>query len=471
MTGALPWKKAHFIGIGGVGMSATAKLLQESGIEITGSDEEVYPPISTFLEQSKLSYKTPYLAENIPADADLIVIGKNAKLIAETNAEVAAAFQSGKTILSFPEVLAALSKEKETIVVAGSYGKSTSAALLSHCLLSAAKDPSYFIGAIPVAMQNAHIGSGGLFVLEGDEYPASNTDPRAKFLLMHPTHALITPLAHDHINVFPTPADYLAPFKELSSLLPQAGTLVICTEGALSKEFIADLGRPAITYGLTHGEYQARDIVWGEKTTFTITKDGKDIVTVETTQLGTHNIQNIVGVAAFVFSKGLVTPEQFVSAVSSFKGLIRRLDKKSEETSIPIYEGFGSSYEKAQSAIAAMKLHFPSKRLRMVFEPNTISWRARARLSQYDDVFLGAAKVYIFNPPHDGKETELSLEEIVSRVSTAGIEAVGCNTAEEVLNLLEADMTAEDCILLSSSGAMGGLVESIPRLAEKKFPK
>ena len=106
------WKKAHFIGIGGVGMSATAKLLKDSGVAVTGSDEEVYPPISDFLTQEGLPYQTPYQAENIPGDADLIVIGKNAKLVPETNAEVAAAYASGKKILSFPEVLAELSQRQ-----------------------------------------------------------------------------------------------------------------------------------------------------------------------------------------------------------------------------------------------------------------------------------------------------------------------------------------------------------------------
>ena len=156
--------KAHFIGIAGAGMSATAKLLKDQGAAITGSDEGIYPPVSDFLREHGIACRTPYAAENVPADADLVVIGKNAKLVAETNAEVAAAYASGKTIMSFPEVLGALSDGKETIIVAGAYGKSTSAALLAHCLESApagaARDPSWFIGAIPLTPSaNARLGS------------------------------------------------------------------------------------------------------------------------------------------------------------------------------------------------------------------------------------------------------------------------------------------------------------------------
>lgn len=189
------------------------------------------------------------------------------------------------------------------------------------------------------------------------------------------------------------------------------------------------------------------------------------------TQLGEHNIENIVGVAALLFSRQLITPDQFAQAIGSFKGIKRRLDRKSEKTSIPIFEGFGSSYDKLKSAIAAMKKHFPERRLLIVFEPNTISWRSRATLAQYDDVFSGATKVYIFNPPHDGKETGLSTVEIAERVSASGIPAQALPTSIEVLNALEKELGTNDCILLSSSGAMGGLIEAIPKLAEQKFPK
>ncbi len=467
----MEFKKAHFIGIGGVGMSATAKLLRDLGVEVTGSDEALYPPISTFLEREGLHATTPYAAANIPGDCAVIVIGKNAKLVPETNEEVAAAFASGKKILSFPEVLGLLSQGKETVVVAGSYGKSTTASLLSHCLLSAGLEPSYFIGAIPkTPPTSAAAGVGKYFVLEGDEYPSSNTDNRSKFLLMHPSDLLITPLAHDHFNVFPTPADYLKPFFELIQLPPPEATIVVSAEGSLTDEFLQKINRTVVTYGLHKGEFQAANIVWGEKTTFDITRDDEVVVHVETTQLGEHNIQNIVGVAAFVFSKQIMTPTQFAAGIASFKGVVRRMDRKSEHTSIPVFEGFGSAYDKLKSAIAAMRQHFPSRRLLVVFEPNTISWRSRSALTQYDDAFSGAAQAYIFNPPHDGKPTELSAEEIADRIRTSGTPALALNTPEEILEALKQDLEQNDCMLISSSGAMGGLIESIPKLCEEKFP-
>ncbi len=453
-------------------MSATALLLKSMGVEVSGSDEAVYDPIRSLLSKQDIVWKTPYTSNNIPSNADVIIIGKNAKLVPETNEEVKAAYESGKRIYSFPEVLGELSQDKETIVVAGSYGKSTSDALLAHCLESAGLNPSYFIGAVPLTpAASAKLGSGTYFALEGDEYPSSNSDPRSKFLHLHPSHLLLTPLAHDHFNVFPTPVDYLRPFQELVTLVPAAGTLVICTEGALSQDFIKSLPRPAVTYGLTQGDFQATNITWGEKTSFDITKAGEKMVRIETSQLGEHNVQNIVGVAALLFTLSAITPEQFIAAVASFKGIKRRLDRKSEKTRIPVYEGFGSSYEKLKSAIAAMKLHYPTKELVVIFEPHTFSWRNRESLPWYDTAFEGAKEVFVFEPPQDGKTTQLTIEEMTKRITHSGIHATSATTPEALLAGIEKVLNENSVVLISTSGDMGGAVEQIPTLAERMFPR
>src|SRR6202034_412743 len=151
---AFPFRKAHFIGLAGVGMSATAILLRDSGVAVTGSDEAIYPPISQVLAREEFACQAPYAAQNIPDDADLIVIGKNARLVPSENNEVAEAFTraattGGPKILSFAEVLALLSRGHENIVVAGSFGKTTSVSMMAHSLANAGLDPSWMIGAVP----------------------------------------------------------------------------------------------------------------------------------------------------------------------------------------------------------------------------------------------------------------------------------------------------------------------------------
>ena len=471
-----PYRKAHFIGMAGVGMSATALLLRDSGVTVSGSDEAIYPPISEVLAAERLDCRIPYDPANIPADADLIVIGKNARLVPQTNAEVAEAFRraegQGTAILSFAEVLGLLSKSRTPVVAAGSFGKTTSVSLLSHCLLEAGLDPSHMIGAAPLSPPAAwHVGQGDLFLLEGDEYPSSNTDDRSKFLHYNPAHLILTPLAHDHVNVFPTVESYLAPFHQLMDLTARDGLVLAAVSGELSRRFLEETKRPVTTFGVEQGEWQARDIRLGERSRFTLTHKGEAVVEVETGQLGLHNIENMVGVGAFVLTLGLVSAADYARAMGTFLGIRRRLDRKSWRTSVPIYEGFGSSYDKARSAIAAMKLHFPGRPLVAVFEPHTFSWRNRATLHWYGDAFEGCDEVLVYEPASQGAGThdQVTQDEIVARIRQAGQSATPVTSCAEGVAALDARLKGDEVVLLLSSGPLGGLIEAIPALCERRW--
>ncbi len=470
---SFPYKSAHFIGIGGVGMSATAKLLRDSGVAVTGSDQAVYPPISDVLRDEGLVCHTPYDPQNIPGGVECVVIGKNANLVPETNAEVAAAFARGCAILSFADVLGLLSRDKTPVVIAGSFGKTTSVSLIAHCLSEAELDPSWMIGAVPLSPPGAaHVGQGEYYLLEGDEYPSSNTDNRSKFLHYHPAHLILTPLAHDHVNVFPTIESYLAPFHQLVEIVPDDGAIFASTGGELSTQFLNAITRPIVTYGISSGEWQVRDIVWGERTRFTITRRGEDVIRVETVQLGLHNIENMLGIGAFVLSRNIVGAEKFASAMASFKGIKRRLDRKSSKTRIPIFEGFGSSYDKARSAIAAMKQHFGDRRLIVVFEPHTFSWRNRSTMHWYDDVFEGAAKTFVWHPAEQGATTheQVTQADIVARIRAAGYDVTALSEPQAALEAIGAALGDEVAVLFLTSGNLGGLIASVPELAETMWP-
>lgn len=467
------YSKAHFIGIAGKGMSAVALLLRQMGVRITGSDEGFYPPVSDYLKNEKIAFASGYRRENLPDDADVIVIGKNAKLVPESNEEVRAAMESGKPVRSFADLLHDMTDGAETIVAAGSYGKSTCTALLAWCLKSAGKDPSYFIGEITNGFAtHAQRGQGNTFVLEGDEYPASNWDDRSKFLLYNAKNVLLTSATHDHINVFPTHADYLAPFRTLLGSLPADGLLVVSAEPharALAKE----LAFPVVFYGLNDKtNWHAENITRGAETSFDLMRGSEKIVRLSTTQLGDHNIDNIVGVSAMLLEKKQLTAEELRQGMRTFQGVKRRMELLSPKSKVPVYEGFGSSYEKARSAIEATKLHFPDRRLIVVFEPHTFTWRNRAAIAAYDDVFAGAEKVYIFEPASQGAGThaQLSQDEIVARTRAAGYDAEAIDDPDEALRRLSDVLRADDVVLLLTSGELGGLIQRIPELVETKHP-
>jgi UDP-N-acetylmuramate: L-alanyl-gamma-D-glutamyl-meso-diaminopimelate ligase len=466
-------KKIHFIGICGMGMSALAVMLQDMGAIVSGSDEGFYEPAASYLKRNNISILSPYKKENIPENVDLIIIGKHSKLNKENNDEVKSALNSPQKVKSFPEILRELTKERENIVVAGSYGKSTCVSLLAYCLIKNGINTGYFLGANSNDLEkSAQIGTKKYFILEGDEYPAFGGI--SKFLYLQPKQLLLTSAEHDHINVFPTLENYLEPYKKLVQLLPKDGLLVAGINNPNIKEVIKESKAKIITYGMDEkADWYSSNIKYGEITTFDLFKRGIKIVSLSTRMLGRHNIENIVGTSTLLLENNLLSPLQLEKSVSSFNGLKRRLDLKTEKSSVLIYEGFGSSYTKAKTIFDAIKLHFPNKRIITIFEPHTFSWRNKNTIYWYDDIFKDSDETIILSPPEHGKNEhdQISLEEILNRVRKFKKSIYGLKNKKEVLEKLEEIIKADDLIILMSSGDMYGLIEEIPAWVEKKFPK
>lgn len=453
-------------------MSATAILLKESGWTISGSDDGFYPPVSDYLKDEGISIRAPYDPDNIPAQVDLIVIGKNAKLTL-SNPEVRAAHERGVPIQNFAEVLGEMLEHREPIVVAGSFGKSTASALISWILLHAGKDSGYMVGAIAHNLpRTSQLGTDRAFVIEGDEYPSGHDDPRAKFLHYHAHDLLLTSAVHDHVNIFPTHASYLAPFRELLASIPPEGLIVACADDPHVCTLLATIQREHIRYGIAEdAEWSARDIEHHEHaSTFTLVH-GDEKFRIETSLLGLHNIQNIVGAAALLIEKGLVSPDEVASAVARFRGVVRRLDRKTAQSSIPAFEGFGSSYEKAKTAIDALRLHFPARRLIVLFEPHTFSWRNRAMLHWYDTVFAGVGQVFVYPPATQGAtmHDQSTLEEILTRIRGTGVAAEPIDSIDTAIDELKTALRPDDVMLILTSGYMGGVVQSVPAWLDAHF--
>lgn len=456
----------HVIGLCGVGMSAVAMLLRDAGHTISGSDEGFYPPVSDYLVTHNFNFKEGYRAENIPAQTDAFMIGKNAKLTPENNAEVKAAFESGKPIYSYPELLAQVSADKERVCVVGSYGKSTCTALLSYVLEQGEVNPSYFMGAIASGMaRTSKKESGSLFVMEGDEYPSANDDDRSKFLHYSPKHVLMTAATHDHVNIFPTVESYQKPFEDLLNGMADEGSLIVCADNAEALSVVARTGKQAVTYGFAEGaDYRIQHVDYGTESFIHIIGPEGDAFTFKTVLLGAHNMQNICGVVAMVMENGWLDYASLAAGLASFKGVRRRLDRLTGAGLVPVHEGFGSSYEKARAAIDAMLLHYADKKLVIVFEPHTFSWRNRDALHWYDDVFKGASHVLVYEPATQGSAShkQLTQEDIVSRVASAGFAVNAIHNAEDGLKALAPLIDEDTAILLLTSGDLGGLIKAIP---------
>ncbi len=463
--------RIHFTGVAGAGMSAAALMMRDAGHEVSGSDQDVFPPMSTYVEGLGFPFHRTFDAANLPADLDLLVLGASAKLGGESNPEVAQARRLGVPITTFPELVGEATQGRRNTVVAGSFGKSTCTALMAHVLREAGRDAGWMIGAIsPSLPATGRWGGAPEMVLEGDEYIVGPEDHRSKFVLYHPRDVLLTSLVHDHVNVFPTFADYEAPFRELLRLLPGDG-LLMAREHPAVRAVAGQAACRIVWYDTSPCDgWYPEALAFGETTRFTLVGPGGRRLALSTSLLGAHNIENIVGVAAYLLERDLVSEAALARAVAGFAGIRRRLDRLTVNSRIPLIEGFGSSYEKARSAIEAMLLHYPDRPLTLVFEPHTFSWRSRNALAWYDTVFAGAARVILLPPPVHGAQThhQSTFEDILERVAAAGIPVEGVRTAEAATEALRG-LTGVEAVLLLSSGPLLGLPASLPAVFDELY--
>ena len=462
-------KKAYFIGIAGAGMSATARLLQTLGWTVSGSDEGAYPPVTTYLEQCRIPYFTTYNMRNVPDAVDLVVVGKHAGLTREENEEVALVHDRGLAVRSFPEVLRDVTKNTRNIVCAGSHGKSTCTSMLAWCLVD--HDPGFFIGALPYGFDfNAQAGTGDLFVLEGDEYPTSNTDNTSKFLYYNASDLLLTSLEHDHLNIFDTQEAYSAPYLQLIAGLPDDGVVVANGSDSQIQTSMPRITKRVVTYSTdAKTDWTTRRVSYGEETSFDLVHNDTVVTTLSTTLLGKHNIENITGVSALLLEKNLISPDRLRERMRTFTGVKRRLDKRTTTSSVPLYEGFGSSRSKARSAVDAMQLHFPEKRLLVIFEPHAISWRKKAYSSNYQSLFTGAEKVYVYldSVPEPIDPTFVDGATILASIENGGSDATPLRAD---LTPLTDEIQEGDLILCLSSGNVDGMLPTLTEMLEQRFP-
>lgn len=460
----------HFIGIAGAGMSAVALMMRDAGHVIGGSDEAAFPPISTYLADQAIPFQPRLAAENLGPEVDLVVLGGSAKLNGEANPEFVEASRRGIPITGFPQLVADQTRDREVTVVAGSFGKSSCTALMAHILTVSGRDPGFMIGAIPSGGGPTGAWGTGPMVLEGDEYIVSQADHRSKFLLYNARHLLLTSLVHDHLNVFPTFAEYEAPFIALLGRMRRDALVVL--RDCPSLRAIADrCAASPVWYGTQPGEgWHCEDVRFGETTAFTLVSPDGDRLALETQLLGAHNVENVVGVAAFLLGAGLVSHAQLQAGVASFQGIRRRLDRLTQSSSVPVIEGFGSSYEKARSAIEAMLLHYPGRPLTIVFEPHTFSWRNTEGLAWYDTVFDGAAQVLVIPPPDHGaaSHSQLTHDQILERIAATDLPTLRADSAPQVLDRLQ-DLAPDAVVLLLSSGPLLGLPDSLPPVMDARF--
>lgn len=390
-------KKAYFIGIAGKAMAALAKEFKRLGWQVSGSDQKnVYPPISDYLQENNLPYFKGYSADNVPQDADLIVVGRSALMIDPQNPEFLKAKSLSCPVLSYPEVLQQYLIKKNSIVVAGTFGKTTISALLAWILEQAGFNPSYMTGGVPLNLKDGlRITKGDYSVVEGDEPPSlRETDP-PKFIFYHPRYLLLTATLHDHPEIYKTPQAYQKAFVSLAKLLPDNGFLVYNLD-TVSPEVVKAAHSRRISYSLTNSkaDYFVKEISPDKELTLFTVQGLKESFCLSTKLLGKHNLQNICAACALA-AELRIKKELITRAVASFLGIKTHLEFLGKPGGRYLYWDLAQHPSKVKGSLEALKEHFSQNRLICVFHPAMSGLKRFESLAWYPGAFDAADQVIV----------------------------------------------------------------------------
>jgi UDP-N-acetylmuramate: L-alanyl-gamma-D-glutamyl-meso-diaminopimelate ligase len=381
-------KRIHFTAIGGAAMHNLALALHQKGYEVTGSDDEINEPSKTrLLNAGLLPAEIGWFPEKITKELDGVILGMHARA---DNPELVEAQKLGIPVYSYPEYLYEHSKDKLRVVIGGSHGKTTITAMILHVLKSLRTDFDYMVGAKLEGFDTmVRLSEAPLIVLEGDEYLSSPVDRRPKFHLYKAEIGLISGIAWDHINVFPTFENYVDQFRIFANEIPERGTLIYCAEDKMVKEVAESSSVKAKAIPYTIPPHRIENGI-----TYLETSQGE----VELLIFGEHNLQNLEG-ARLVCEKIGINKKDFYRGISTFKGAARRLELLGRNETVAVYKDFAHSPSKLKATTQAVRTQFPDRKLISCMELHTFSSLNEDFLDQYAGSMAGGdVKIVYFNP-------------------------------------------------------------------------
>jgi UDP-N-acetylmuramate: L-alanyl-gamma-D-glutamyl-meso-diaminopimelate ligase len=450
----------HLMGICGVGMSSLAGMLNEKGYTVTGSDQNTYPPISTFLESLSIPVKKGYSSSNLHPLPDLVIVGN---VITRNNPESKELLKLNVPYLSMPQALKKFAMEgKKSIVIAGTHGKTTVSALTAWILEVAGLNPSFMIGGIAKNFnRNFKVSDGVYFVIEGDEYDTAFFDKGPKFLHYNPYLAAITSIEFDHADIYKGIEEITNSFTRFIEIVPKEGTVCVNSDDLLAADVIKEAQCPIVSFAMrSDGDLTVRDVTSQDGTTrFTIFKKNMEFARVTTDLFGNYNILNILAATAISSVIG-IPHETIAKAIETFKGVKRRLEILGEYKGVMVIDDFAHHPTAVSETIKAVKNHYGNRRLIAVFEPRSNSSRRNIFQNTYADSFNNADVVILPEPPMMDNipfNERFSSPKLVADLKKRGIEAHYFPNNHALFDGLLAHIKPGDVILIMSNGAFDNI--------------
>ncbi|WP_405200462.1 UDP-N-acetylmuramate--L-alanine ligase [Christiangramia sp. LLG6405-1] len=446
----------HFIAIGGSAMHSLAIALQRKGYHITGSDDAIFEPSRSRLEKENiLPQKMGWDVGRITANLDAVILGMHAR---EDNPELMKAKELGIKIYSYPEFIFEQSKNKTRVVIGGSHGKTSITSMILHVMNYHDRDIDYMVGATLEGLDNpVHLTlENDFIVIEGDEYLSSAIDRRPKFHLYHPNIALLSGIAWDHINVFPTYENYVEQFKIFINSIVNGGILVYNEEDQTVKELAETTENPIRKHAYHTPDYHTED-----NTTILDAPEGELPLEI----FGKHNMNNLAG-SKWICQHMGIDEDDFYEAIATFKGASKRLEKVAETSNGVIFKDFAHSPSKVAATTAAVKEQYPNRKLIACLELHTYSSLNADFLKEYKNTLEKADEALVFYSPDAvaiKKLADVSEDQIEQAFQKQGLKIYTNpqNFEAELKNL----GFNNSVLLMMSSGNYGGLdMESLKKL-------
>ena len=440
-------------------MGAVAAALQERGFKVTGSDENVYPPMSIFLAERGIKLSAGYRAENIPADADVVVIGNAMK---RGNPEVEAVLNRKLFYVSLPEVLKNhFLRGRHNLVVTGTHGKTTTTALLAWIMEKAGHKPGYLIGGIPKNLgQGARLNDSKYFVIEGDEYDTAFFDKRSKFVHYLPELVIVNNIEFDHADIFNNLDEIKLSFRRLLNIVPENGMVIFNGDDANCVEVAKDCRAQMIEVGLSENCAQRiRDPKYSSKgSQFKLGEATFDIPL-----FGEFNIRN-AAMAATAARFYRISDAKIQAALKTFAGVARRLEVRGEARGVTVIDDFAHHPTAIAQTLQGLRHRYPGHRLWAIFEPRSNTTRRAVFQQQLPDALKladGVVMAQVARLEQIPEEDRLHPEAVVEAIAKAGRPAFYEKNADAIVDLIVPKLKAKDVVAIFSNGGFDNIHEKL----------
>lgn len=447
-------------------MASLAGLLQSRGYRVTGSDQNIYPPMSTYLKDIGVDVLPGFCPEHVRPRPDLVVIGN---AVSRANPEAQAVLEQNIPYISFPQALGRfLIGSRSSLVIAGTHGKTTTSALAAWAWTSAGLEPGFFVGGVPVNFDSGwKVGAGNYVVIEGDEYDTAFFDKGPKFLHYRPGNVILTSIEFDHADIYRDLDHVKSAFLRLMEIIPKDGALVVCADYPAATEIAAAADCRRITYGDGAGaDWQAANLEYCEgRTFFEPNYHGKSDGRIEVAVIGRHNVKNALAVYALGRELGLER-QKLLDGFRTFAGIKRRQEIRGEKRGVLVIDDFAHHPTAVHETLEAVRAAYKGRTLWAVFEPRSNTSKRNIFEQEFAEALALANRIIVaavYQPEKIPEGERLSVEHVVSGINRmcGDNRARAFANAAEIASVIAREARCGDVVLVMSNGGFDNIHEKI----------